>query len=231
MSSRAKSREPVALERNPMKGGSYSRLSLMRIVIILIIIAVSTVGAIYSAVQRTAAPRVLSLHSVQPHPVGLVLGASIKGGAPNRVLQERLDTALILYQEGKVKKLMLSGDNRTVDHNEPEAMKHYLLERGVPEKDLILDYAGRRTYDSCYRMKEVFGIESLIIITQDFHLPRALYLCNSLGVDAVGIAADTNYPVQWLESYFREVPATIQAWLDIVFIKPTPVLGNPEKVF
>lgn len=203
----------------------------MRIILFVGIFGIIAVGAIYISVQRTVAPRILSLRSVEPRPIGLVLGASVKAGMPNRVLQERLDMAMILYHEGKVKKLILSGDNRTVDHNEPEAMKRYLLEKGIPEEDMILDYAGRRTYDSCFRSKEVFGIESLIIITQDFHLPRALYLCNSIGVDAVGIAADTNYPVQWFDSYFREVPATIQAWIDIVFRKPVPVLGNPEKVF
>ena len=204
---------------------------MKRFFFLLILLALGAAVVIYVTVQRSTADRIASFRSVESRPVGLVLGASVKAGEPNRVLRERLDTALLLYQEGKVQKLILSGDNRTIDYNEPEAMRRYLLEKEIPERDLILDYAGRRTYDSCFRAREVFEVSSLILITQDFHLPRALYLCNALGVDAIGVAADTNYPVQWLGSYLREIPATIQAWIDITYTKPTPLLGKPEKVF
>ena len=197
----------------------------------LVLIALGVTIAPYIMVQRSAHGRIVSFSAVEPHAVGLVLGASVRAGEPNRVLQERLDTAALLYHEGKVQKLILSGDNRTVDYNEPEAMKRYLLNKEIPERDLILDYAGRRTYDSCYRARDVFDVSSAIIITQDFHLPRAVYLCNALGVDAVGVAADTNYPLQWFNLYLREVPATIKSWIDITITKPTPLLGKPEKVF
>lgn len=203
----------------------------MRFLFVITLVAAGLILVVYISIQRSVAPRIVSSSAVDPRSVGLVLGASIWSGAPSRALKERLDTAALLYTEGKVKKLILSGDNRAVDYNEPEAMKRYLIEKGIPERDLVLDYAGRRTYDSCYRAKDIFHVQALIVITQDFHLPRALYLCNALGVDALGVAADTTYPVQWFNSYLREIPATIQAWIDINITKPTPVLGNPEKVF
>jgi SanA protein len=195
------------------------------------VFGVSGLLAVYIVIQTTSAWRVASFESVDPRPVALVLGSSVKSRKPNTILQERLDTAIRLYGAGKVKKMILSGDNRTIDYNEPQAMKTYLLGRGIPEGDLILDHAGRRTYDSCYRARDVFHLSSIMIVTQNFHLPRALYLCNALGLDAVGVASDEEYPERWWFSYLREVPATIGAWIDITIKKPTPLLGKPEKVF
>ncbi|MBI4253247.1 YdcF family protein [Candidatus Uhrbacteria bacterium] len=205
----------------------------MRFLLIIITLFAAAVFGTYASIQYTYSKRIVSFDGV-PDPVpdvALVLGASIKSRKPNSVLQERLDIAAQLYEAGKIKKLLLSGDNRTVDHNEPQAMKEYLMEKGIPEQDMVLDHAGRRTYDSCYRAKEIFQIESALIVTQGFHLPRALYLCNRLGIEALGVAADTQYPMRWLQSYIREIPATIRGWIDITLLKPTPVLGNPEKVF
>ena len=180
---------------------------------------------VYGVIQRTSAWRVSTSESVGPRSALLVLGSSVKGRKPNSILEERLDMAFQLYDRAMAKKIILSGDNRTIDYNEPQAMKEYLVQKGIPEADLILDHAGRRTYDSCYRARDIFGIDSLIIVTQTFHLPRALYLCNALGVDAVGVAADQGHPERWWASYLREVPATIQAWIDVTVRKPVPLLG------
>lgn len=169
--------------------------------------------------------------TVPERPVALVLGASIRRGEPSAMLTDRLDAAVELYNEKKVKKLIVSGDNREEHYNEPVIMKRYLSERGIPLDDIISDYAGRRTYDSCYRLKEIFGQESAIIVTQRYHLVRALYLCRSLGIDAVGIAADRSRYAFFSAEYARDIAASLKAWLDINFFKPTPILGKQEKVF
>jgi SanA protein len=138
-----------------------------------------------------------------------------------------------LYLAGKVEKLLMSGDNRFVDYNEPAAMKDFAINPGVPEEDIVLDYAGRRTYDTCYRAREIFQVEKAILVTQGFHLPRAIYTCNSLGVPATGVPADQRVYrrsslVYW---HTRESVATIVALLDVHIRQPVPVLGNPEPIF
>jgi SanA protein len=159
--------------------------------------------------------------------VAIVLGAGLwRDGSPSPVLYDRVATAVELYQAGQVKKLLMSGDNRFETYNEPEAMRQLALRLGVPDEDIVLDYAGRRTYDSCYRAREIFGLEQAIIVTQRFHLDRALYLCESLGVQAAGVAADRRpyrYHTWW---QLREVAAIVNAWLDIHLLRPLPVLGD-----
>ena len=126
----------------------------------------------------------------------------------------------------------MSGDNRFMDYNEPDAMRRYALALGVPHEDIVLDYAGRRTYDTCFRAKTIFGVTKAILVTQNFHLPRALFLCNVLGVDGTGVAAD-NFTYRKRSLFYwnlRELPATVTAFADIV-ARPLPVLGNPEFIF
>jgi vancomycin permeability regulator SanA len=172
------------------------------------------------------------IDKVENKPVGLVLGAGVYGKTPSPVLEDRLLTAYDLYQKGKIKKLILSGDNRQEDYNEPMVMKKYLLAKGVKENDLVLDYAGLRTYDSCYRLKEIFGQNSAIIITQSFHLPRALYLCNRFGVKSVGVSADKRRYLDIEKFYTREFFAIWQALWETNVTKPEPkFLGPKEKVF
>ena len=123
--------------------------------------------------------------------MAIVFGAGITAdGRPMPALADRVWTAVELYNAGKVEKLLMTGDNRFVDYNEPQAMKEYALARGVSDEDIVLDYAGRRTYDSCYRARHIFGVREAVLITQHFHLDRALYICDKLGIDAVGVAAD-----------------------------------------
>lgn len=181
-------------------------------------------------VQTAYQGRIQTVDSVDPQKVALVLGASLLRRQPGIALEDRLETALELYQKKKVSKLLLSGDNRSVDYNEPMAMKRYLLAKEVPEGDLILDFAGRRTYDSCYRAKEIFGLSSVIIVTQNYHLPRALYLCNRLGIDAYGISADKRKYESFLKWEARELFASFLAWVDIHIPSAKPVLGEKEFI-
>jgi SanA protein len=179
-------------------------------------------------------PRLYSVSSVPASPVAIVFGAGLRrDGTPSPVLRDRIDTAVELYSAGKVQKLLMSGDNRFIDYNEPGAMQEYALSQGVPSEDIVLDYAGRRTYDTCYRAKHIFQVESAILVTQGFHLPRAIYVCNSLGLPAVGVSADTRPYRRFSRIYWglRETVATLVALWEVHVSQPLPVLGNPEPIF
>ena len=161
--------------------------------------------------------------------VAIVFGAGLnRSGGPSPVLYDRVATAVDLYQRGLVDKLLLTGDNRFIDYNEPEAMRQTALQLGVPDGDLVLDYAGRRTYDSCYRARSIFGVERAILVTQAFHLDRAMYLCASFGIDTIGVMADRRNYATSSETWWsiREAAATMAAWLDVNILRPTPVLGE-----
>ena len=165
--------------------------------------------------------------------VAIIFGAGLRSdGSPTAMLRDRILTGADLYFSGRVEKLLMSGDNRFADYNEPEAMRQFALLAGVPDQAIVLDYAGRRTYDTCYRAKAIFGIKSAILVTQQFHLPRALFLCNMLGLKTVGVEASNCYwngsPWVW---DVREQFATIAAFLDLYVSSPSPVLGNPEPLF
>jgi len=181
-----------------------------------------------------ASTQTFSKDTVSARPVAIVFGAEVKkDGTPSVVLRDRVETAAALYKSGKVEKLLMSGDNRFVDYNEPESMRRYALALGVPDANIVLDYAGRRTYDTCYRAKRIFGVNSAILVTQGFHLPRALFLCNALGVDAIGVEAENYYYLKRLRLYWnmRELLATVQSVGDVYLLKPLPVLGKPEFIF
>jgi SanA protein len=166
--------------------------------------------------------------------VAVVFGAGLwRDGSPTPVLRDRIKTAAELYFNGKVEKLLMSGDNQVIEYNEPGAMKTYALDLGVPEEDIVLDYAGRRTYDTCYRARDIFGVSKAILITQGFHLPRALYICNSLGLPAIGVSADQREYRRGSIIFWniREVIATLIAVWEVHVSHPVPVLGSPEPIF
>ena len=166
-------------------------------------------------------------------PIAIVFGAGLlRDGSPTRVLEDRIITATDLYHDGKINKILMSGDNRFVDYNEPAAMKTRALELGVPEDDIVLDYAGRRTYDTCYRAKYIFDVKDAILITQRFHLPRAIFTCNKIGINAIGIPSDRRIYHRYAYRYWniREVFASFVAFIDIYFTHPTPVLGEQEPI-
>lgn len=135
--------------------------------------------------------RILPAAKVPLRHTAIVFGAGLaKGTVPSPILAERLDTALALWRAGKVQSVLLSGDSTDPYHEETRAMRRYLEEAGVPKTVLVDDFAGVSTYDTCVRARELFGVSQAVLVTQAFHLPRALYLANALGIDAVGVAAD-----------------------------------------
>ncbi len=177
---------------------------------------------------------VQSLEEAPAKPVAIVFGAGLwRDGTPTPVLRDRVATAAELYFTGKIEKLLMSGDNRFHDYNEPAAMQDYALSLGIPKDAIVLDYAGRRTYDTCYRARHIFMIDQAILVTQKFHLPRALYLCNHLGIESTGVAADRRvYRKSSLTFWnLRELPAALSALWEAHISKPLPVLGEPEPIF
>lgn len=180
-----------------------------------------------------AAPRTYTVENIPAKRAAIVFGAGLyRDGSAGPVLRDRIETAVKLYKQNKVDKLLMSGDNRFPEYNEPEAMRAYALDLGIPNEDIILDYAGRRTYDTCYRADIIFEVKSAILVTQAFHLPRALFLCNSLGIESVGVESDNAYfrKISRLIWHTRELFATLQSVLDIYVLKPLPVLGDPEPI-
>jgi len=146
----------------------------------------------------------------------LVLGASVfRDQTLSDMLRDRADTAIELYQAGKVKSFLVSGDNRQKNYNETAAVQKYLLEQGIPQDKIFLDYAGFDTYDSLYRARNVFQVNDLIVASQSFHLPRAVYIGRQLGLEVYGFPADKHtYRNVWL-NILREKLANVKAWLDL----------------
>lgn len=178
--------------------------------------------------------RIISLEEAPARRVAIVFGAGLwRDGSPTPVLRDRVKTAAELYFSGKIEKILMSGDNRFKNYNEPGAMREYALSLGVPDEAIVLDYAGHRTYDTCYRAREIFQIKEAILVTQKFHLPRAVYLCGTMGIDSVGVHADLREYRQRSLFFWnaREIPATIVALWEAHIAMPTPVLGDPEPIF
>ena len=180
-----------------------------------------------------AADKTFTVEDVPSARIAIVFGAGLlRDGSAGPVLSDRMQTAVALYQGGKVEKILVSGDNRFVEYNEPEAGRQYALEHGVPNEDIVLDYAGRRTYDTCYRAKYIFGVDEAILVTQEFHMPRALTLCNWFGVRSVGVEAANRYFLKRARLWWniRETFAVFQSAWDLLIAKPIPVMGDPEPI-
>ncbi len=162
------------------------------------------------------------------HPrVAIVFGASVySNGLLSPMLEDRVKTALWLYRAQKIDRILVSGDNRTLNYNEPKAMQDYLLRHSVKAEDVVVDYAGRSTYETCLRAREIFGLRRALLVTQKFHLPRALYLANKLGIDAYGVVADHQTYGSLGYQLTRELGAQLKAYYNIHFSPPPTVLGE-----
>ncbi len=203
------------------------------------LIFIVVIGVFILALSRLvtgifAHSRTFSVDDVPTRRVAIVFGAGLwRNGTATPVLKDRVQTAANLFFAGKVEKLLMSGDNRFVEYNEPAVMREVALSLGVPDGDIVVDFAGRRTYDTCYRAKAIFGVTEAILVTQAFHLPRAIYECSRLGVDSIGVNADLRVYRKSSLLYWntRELFATAAALWDVNISHPIPVLGNPEPIF
>ncbi len=161
----------------------------------------------------------------------IVLGARVYGDERlSDVYRDRVQTALELYLSGKVRKILVSGDHGRKDYDEVNAAKSYLLEQGVPGEDIFLDHAGFDTYDSMYRARDVFLADELIVVTQSFHLPRAVYVARELGLEAHGVSADRHEYLNAGRNEAREALARIKAWLDVAFKSKPKFLGESVPI-
>ncbi len=159
--------------------------------------------------------QIYTLDKAPALPTAVVLGAGLRrDGRPSTVLADRVRTAALLYEQGKVDQIIMSGSIRGAGYNEPIAMRGLASELGVPYEAILLDTGGDRTYQSCLRTYQNFGVEQAIIISQQFHLPRALALCDAIGITAIGVAADLHPYRAQLIWEIREIPATIRALWD-----------------
>lgn len=205
--------------------------------LIIAALAAAVLGAALLAssvawVDRGARGHIHSARDVPAAPVALVLGAQVDAkGQPSGFLGGRLAVALELYRAGKVRAILVSGDHGRADYDEPDAMRSWLMGRGVPARKVVADYAGFDTYDSCARAREIFGVTRAIVVTQNYHLARAVTLCRHLGVDADGVgdgAAGHNW-LAWWRASLREWGACVKAGYDLA-VRPAPTfLGQHES--
>lgn len=164
--------------------------------------------------------------------VGLLLGTSprLKNGKPNLYFKYRIEAAVLLYKNGKISRILVSGDNRRSNYNEPEEIRKALLKEGIPNHNIILDYAGLRTLDSVIRAKKIFGQDSLTIISQPFHNERAIYLARHYNIHAIGFNARDVKITTGIRTQIREYLARVKVFLDLWTNKAPRYLGKPITI-
>ncbi|MDO8576420.1 MAG: ElyC/SanA/YdcF family protein [bacterium] len=208
-----------------------------RIAFIIALALIALAMMVPIVIRITVEPYIASsVGNVPATEVALVLGASVYRGKPSPVLAERADVAIALYKAGKVSKILVTGDNGALSYDEVTPVRKYLLDAGITSQDIFLDHAGFDTYSSMYRAREVFLARSLTIVTQDFHLPRALWIARRLGLEAYGIIAEGGEHSPY--DYLREIPASIKAIFNVLldrqpkYLGPTlPLSGNGEETW
>ncbi len=160
----------------------------------------------------------------------LVLGAGVRDEKPRPLLKDRIDTGVEVYYAGAAPKLIMSGDHGRVDYDEVNVMKQEAIDQGVPSSDIFMDHAGFSTYESIYRAKEIFGVDKMIIVTQEYHMYRALYIADALGIEAYGVTSDVRSYQGAVYREVREVLARNKDYFKCIF-KPEPTyLGEAIAV-
>ncbi len=164
-------------------------------------------------------------------PVAIVFGAAVYSSGPSPIFSDRLTVAANLYKSGMVQRILVSGDNSEEYYNEPKAGKEFLLKKGIKEGDIILDYAGFRSYDTCIRAYKIFGVEEALLVSQEFHLPRVVFLCSHSGIKSTGISADMRAYSNMYKNYFREYLATQLGFYQVLWGDYEPkFLGKEEPI-
>ena len=165
----------------------------------------------------------------------IILGAGIWGDKPSPMLEDRLQEGIKLYQNNVSDKIIMSGDHGKKEYDEVNIMKNYVIERGIPSENIFMDHAGFSTYESIYRAKEIFQAKKIVIVTQKYHLYRALYIANRLGIEAYGVGSDPRQYVGATNREIREILARDKDFIKCIFKpKPTylgdtiPVSGNGD---
>ena len=191
--------------------GKLGKLGKLGVLVAIGAVALGVVGANVAVLAGGSAGHVSGAVDC-----ALVLGAGVRDdGSPSDVLRDRLDEALALYRAGRVSRIIVSGDHQTAAYDEPNAMRVYLESNGVPAESVFMDHAGLDTYSSMWRARHVFGASRIVVVTQQFHLARAVWCARSLGMEAEGSAADRHVyrGIAWLE--MREVLSRTKAVVDV----------------
>ncbi|MBO4637162.1 MAG: YdcF family protein [Clostridiales bacterium] len=198
--------------------------TFLKFILICFILASVTLLSLNLLVCLSSKNRMIS---VEDSPVSgdyeciIVLGCGVNGEDPSALLSDRLDAAVELYHSGAAPKILMSGDHGREDYDEVNVMRQYAIDRGVPSEDIFMDHAGFSTYETMYRAKNIFGIDSAVIVTQEYHLYRALYDASSLGIDSVGTIAVGHKFFKMPVWEAREVLARVKDVLWCIF-KPAP---------
>jgi len=201
---------------------------LQRVFLISLVVIVLALPRLILSLRY--ANHIHTLKSAPVMPTAVVFGAGLRrDGQPTTVLADRVATAAALYHQGKVSRILMSGTVRGSDYNEPSSMRSLALKIGVPAEDILVDSGGNRTLHTCLRARQIFGVDQALLISQRFHLPRALVICDASGVSAVGVAADLHpYRFQFFWE-LREIPATLRAIWDAYFRKPSKIDLNTQE--
>jgi len=211
--------------RKAPSGRHIRRFRLRRIGGGLLLTALLAGLLIYADVQSERRLICAGVATAPTRPVAVVFGAA------GQILSDRVATAAELYKAGKARKLLMTGDNGRQGYDEPDEMKREAVSLGVPARDIACDYAGFRTYDSLYRARDIFGVRSAILVTQRYHLPRALFLARKMGLDVVGVDAAKRPYVGQVAFDLREFAAVEVAWFQANVTCPRPkFLGKPEPL-
>ena len=219
--------KPAEHKLKPNFLNRHLKLVITTVLIVALLIWGPTIYAKLSTRHERYDLNKTSINDVPQRQVALVLGAGVlPDGTPSPYLQWRVDTAVKLYKAHRVHVLLMSADNSSKHYNEPVAMQKLAHSEGVPQKAIVLDYAGFSTYDSCYRAGAIFKVKSAIIVSQGYHLPRAVMTCNDLGVSSIGVRALHNERDFALTYILREWLSTDKAVIQLI-TKPHPTFLGP----
>jgi vancomycin permeability regulator SanA len=219
----------LAPRRRP--SGRYLLSKLSWLLLGLGIIGLATVAAAASLVRSTASGHIYTESEVPATPVALVLGAQVNpDGTPSAFLAARLDLAKRLYDAGLIEMIIVSGDHLAPEFDEPAAMRNYLIRAGLPKETVIADAGGFDTYESCLRAKRIFNLSRLIVVTQNYHLIRAVATCRALGIDATGVGDDSvrQHPIAWWRGAIRDQLACVKTIVDLA-TRPEPMLDKSQS--
>lgn len=209
--------------RNKSIGFSKILKSLVKAVICCGILGIVTVLYINNTVVSLGEKYTFKVQDVPEADAIVVLGAKVySNGNVSPILADRLDYAIELYNQNKAPKILLSGDHGTKAYDEVNAMKSYVCKAGVPEEDVFMDHAGFNTYSTMYRVRDVFKAENIIVVTQDYHLKRAIFIARELGLEAYGVASDKHIYPQMAMYETREVLARVKDFGLVNIFKPKP---------
>lgn len=208
---------------------------LLSIFLCLCILGITALTVINSIVKLSTGDQIISSEEaakLEDIDCILVLGCFVKDdGRPSDMLFDRLTRGVELYDLGAAPKLLMSGDHGREEYDEVAAMKQFAIDEGIPSEDVFMDHAGFSTYESIYRAKEIFQADKILIVTQEYHLYRALYIANQLGVEAYGVSSDYHTYVGQFMRDFREMLARVKDCATCIFKPEPPYLGEAIPVF